>query len=116
MQSKLEVWEPTIVAGIYLWLMGYRLLARFVAVRGRVPLVWIGALGIAAAVMTAAGEAFYFWMAYGADPLRVIAANWSLDTGLRPAPVVLALTLAVTAAGALRSLFAPATKRRPRFA
>jgi methionine sulfoxide reductase heme-binding subunit len=116
MQSKLEVWEPTIVAGIYLWLMGYRLLARFVAVRGRVPLPWIGALGVAAAVMTAPGEAFYFWIAYGADPLRVIAANWSLDTGLRPAPVVLALALAIAAAGALRAIFAWPAKRRPHFA
>ena len=100
MQSKLEVWEPTIMAGIYLWLMGYRVLARFVAVRGRVPLVWVGALGVAAAVLTALGEAAYFWLAYGVDPLRVIAANWSLDTGVRPAPIVLALALAVTAAGA----------------
>src|SRR5579872_3684615 len=41
MQSKLEVWEPTIMAGIYLWLIGYRGLARVVAVRGRVPLVWV---------------------------------------------------------------------------
>src|SRR5215212_5902681 len=38
MQSKLEIWEPTIMAGIYIWLMGYRLLARFVGVRGRLPL------------------------------------------------------------------------------
>jgi sulfoxide reductase heme-binding subunit YedZ len=116
MQSKLEVWEPTVMAGIYLWLIGYRVLARFVAVRGRVPLLWVGALGVAAAVMTAGGEAFYFWIAYGADPLRVVAANWSLDTGLRPAPVVLALAFAVTAAGALRALIASAAKRRPRFA
>src|SRR6476646_299450 len=56
MQSKLEIWEPTIMAGIYLWLMGYRLLARRLAVRGRLPLAWIGALGLAAAVLTAGGE------------------------------------------------------------
>lgn len=115
MQSKLEVWEPTIMAGIYLWLMGYRGLARLVAVRGRVPLLWVALLGVAAAALTCAGETFYFWLAYGADPLRVIAANWSLEIGLRPAPVVLALGLAVTAAGALRALLAQA-KRRPRFA
>jgi methionine sulfoxide reductase heme-binding subunit len=116
MQSKLDLWEPTIMAGIYFWLMGYRLLARFLAVRGRLPLVWIGALGMVAAVATAVGEATYFWLAFGVDPLRVIAANWSLMTGLRPAAVVLGLALAVTVAGAVRALAALPMKRRPRFA
>src|SRR5712692_9330454 len=104
MQSKLEIWEPTIMAGIYLWLMGYRLLARFLAVRGRLPLVWVGALAVMAAALTGLGEAAYFWLAYSVDPMRVIAANWSLDTGLRQALIVLGLALAVTAAGGLRGL------------
>jgi len=116
MQSKLDLWEPTIMAGIYGWLMGYRLLARFLAVRGRLPLVGVGALGVAAAGATAVGEAAYFWVAYGVDPTRVVAANWSLMTGLRPAVVVLGLAVAVTAAGALRSVVALPAKRRPRFA
>jgi methionine sulfoxide reductase heme-binding subunit len=116
MQSKLDLWEPTIVAGIYGWLIGYRLLARFLAVRGRLALVWVGALGVAAAALTALGETAYFWVAFGVDPLRVIAANWSLVTGLRPAAIVLGLALAVTAAGAVRGLMALPAKRRPRFA
>jgi sulfoxide reductase heme-binding subunit YedZ len=116
MQSKLDLWEPMIVAGIYGWLIGYRLLARFLAVRGRLALVWVGALGVAAAVLTALGETAYFWVAFGVDPLRVIAANWSLVTGLRPAAIVLGLALAVTAAGAVRGLMALPARRRPRFA
>jgi sulfoxide reductase heme-binding subunit YedZ len=116
MQSKLDLWEPMIMAGIYGWLMGYQVLARLLAVRGRLPLVWVGALGIAAAVATAAGEAVYFRLAYGVAPLRVVAANWSLMTGLRPATIVLGLGLAVTAAGAVRALLALPAKRRPRFA
>lgn len=115
MQSKLEQWEPTIMAGILAWLLGYRLLARFVAVRGRVPLAWVGALGIAAAVLTALGEALYFYLTLGVDPMRVLNANLSLDTGLRPAIVVLGLGLAVTLAGAVRALV-PGPKQRPRFA
>src|SRR5437016_8761945 len=83
MQSKLDLWEPTIMAGIYFWLIGYRLLARLLAVRGRLPLVWVGVLGAAGAVATAVGETTYFWLAFGVDPLRVIAANWSLATGVR---------------------------------
>jgi sulfoxide reductase heme-binding subunit YedZ len=116
MQSKLEIWEPTIMAGIYGWLMGYRLLARFFSVRGHLPLLWVGALGVAVTILTALGEAAYFWVAYGADPLRVVAANWSLVTGVRPAVIVLGLALAVVAAGAVRGLMALPAKRRPRFA
>jgi sulfoxide reductase heme-binding subunit YedZ len=116
MQSKLDLWEPMIMAGIYAWLMGYRLLARLVGVRGRLAPVWVGALGLAVAVLTAGGEAAYFWIAYGVDPMRVIAVNWSLATGVRPGVVVLGLGLAVAAAGALRGLFATPARRRPRFA
>jgi sulfoxide reductase heme-binding subunit YedZ len=116
MQSKLDLWEPTIMAGIYGWLMGYRLLVPFLAVRRRLPILWLGALGAAAAVLTALGEAAYFWIAFGVDPMRVIAANWSLVTGVRPAAVVLGLALAVTAAGMARALFALPAKRRPGFA
>ena len=116
MQAKLEVWEPTVMAGIYAWLMGYRLLLRFVAVRGRVPLLWLGPLGAAAAFLTALGEAGYFWAARGVDPLRVIPANWSLVTGVRPAAVVFALALTVMAAGLVRGLLTLPAKRRPRFA
>jgi methionine sulfoxide reductase heme-binding subunit len=116
LQSKLEIWEPTIMAGIYLWLIGYRLLGWRFSVRGRLPLAWVGGLGIAAAVLTAAGEALYFWLAYGADPGRVVAANWSLVLGVRPAVVVLALGLAVTLAGLLRPLSGSSADRRPRFA
>jgi methionine sulfoxide reductase heme-binding subunit len=116
MQSKLELWEPTIMAGIYAWLMGYRLLARFVGLRGRLPLVWVGALGVAAGVLTALGEAAYFRIAYGVDAMRVVAANWSLMTGVRPGVVVLALGLAVVLAGLVRGLFVAPAKGRPRFA
>jgi sulfoxide reductase heme-binding subunit YedZ len=116
MQSKLDIWEPTVMAGIYAWLMGYRLLVRLLAVRGRLALRWVAALGGAAAVLTASGEAIYFRIAYGVDPMRVIDANWSLVTGVRPAVVVLGVGLAVAAAGALRAAVALPAKRRPRFA
>jgi sulfoxide reductase heme-binding subunit YedZ len=111
MQSKLEIWEPTIMAGVLVWLFGYRLLARFVAVRGRAPLPWVGALGIAAALLTAGGEALFFRLSYGVDPVRVLDANLSLATGIRPAVVVLALGLAVTLAGVARNWVAPIASR-----
>jgi methionine sulfoxide reductase heme-binding subunit len=117
LQSKLQVWEPTIMAGLYFWLMGYRLLAARFAVRGRLPLLWVAALAPAAAVLTAAGEATYFHFAYHVPVWRVIMVNWSLMTGVRPAVVVLGITAAIAAAGAVRQwLWATPAGRRPRFA
>jgi len=116
MQSKLDLWEPMIMAGIYAWLMGYRLLVKFVGVRGRLPLTWVGALSLVVPVLTALGEAAYFNLALGVDPARVLAANWSLVLGLRPAAIVLALGLGVTAIGAARPLIDIARKGRPRYA
>ena len=116
MQSKLDLWEPTIMAGIYAWLIGYRLLVKFVGVRGRLPLTWVGALSLAVPVLTALGEAAYFNLALGVDPARVLAANWSLALGLRPAAIVLALGFCVTAVGAARPLIDIARKGRPRYA
>ncbi|HEX5317604.1 MAG TPA: protein-methionine-sulfoxide reductase heme-binding subunit MsrQ [Stellaceae bacterium] len=111
MQSKLEVWEPTIFFGIYGWLMGYRLLAWKFAVRGRLGLGWIAALGVAVTVLTGVGEAIYFYLAFPRVPTwRVIEANWSLVTGIRPAAVVLALAAAVVLAGLIRNLTAPASR------
>jgi methionine sulfoxide reductase heme-binding subunit len=116
LQSKLEVWEPTIMAGLYVWLMGYRLLAARFAVRGHLPPLWVGALAPMAAVATAAGEAVYFHFAYHVGLWRVIALNWSLMTGVRPAVVVLGIAAAIAAAAVLRGRLASPARRRPRFA
>jgi methionine sulfoxide reductase heme-binding subunit len=117
MQSKLEVWEPTIFFGIYGWLMLYRLLAAKFAVRGRLPLTWVAALCPITTVLTALGETIYFHVAFPRVPSwRVFEANWSLVTGVRPAVVVFALSLAVLAAGLIRAWTAPAPKGRTRYA
>jgi sulfoxide reductase heme-binding subunit YedZ len=114
-QSKLDVWEPTIVAGIYIWLMSYRLLLKTVGVRGRLPLPWLAPLALAAPLLTAGGEALYFWLAFGVSPMRVLDANLSLQTGLRPAVIVFGLAAAVTLVGAVRN-WLPTAKQRPRYA
>ena len=118
MQSKLEQWEPTIADGIFAWLMLYRLAAWKFAVRGRLPLPWVAAIGGAATVLTALGEALYFELAFHAPLGRVLAADFSLQTGVRPAVVVFAFAVLVLAAGGLRARFAPQrrTPGRARFA
>jgi methionine sulfoxide reductase heme-binding subunit len=102
-QSKLDEWEPTIMAGLLAWLLGYRLLVYGLAARRGLALPWVGGLSLAAAAGTALGEAVYFRLAFGAPMLRVLGADLSLATGVRPAAVVLAIGLAVTLAAALRT-------------
>jgi methionine sulfoxide reductase heme-binding subunit len=116
MQSKLEQWEPTIADGIFVWLMGYRLLAWKFAVRGRLPLGWVATLGIAATVLTGLGEAVYLHLAFHAPIERVLMADFSLQTGVRPAVIVFAFGVIVLIAGTLRTYVAPPARGRPRFA
>jgi sulfoxide reductase heme-binding subunit YedZ len=113
MQSKLEQWEPTIADGIFVWLMGYRLLAARFAVRGRLGLGWVAGLGVAATVLTALGEALYFNLAFHVEMGRVLSADFSLQTGVRPAVVVLGFSLIVLAAGLARERLAPPRAKHP---
>ena len=118
LQSKLEQWEPVIADGIFVWLMGYRLLAWKFAVRGRLPLGWVAGLGVAATVLTALGEAVYFIIAF---PGRVtfelaLSLNFTLQTGIRPAVVVAGFSLLVLVAGLVRTYVIPPARIRPRFA
>ncbi len=110
LQSKLDLWEPTVMAGLLAWLLAYRL------VRGQLPLTWVGGLSLAAALVAALGEAAYFRLAVGADPLRVLDADLALAAGVRPAAIVLAIGLAITAAGTVRLVLTPPAKRRLSFA
>lgn len=115
-QAKLDNWEPTIMAGLLFWLFGYRLLLWRFGRRGHLSLPWIAGLDLAAAIATALGEAIYFRLAFHAPLLRVLQADFSLQTGIRPAAIVLAIGLAVTAAGMLRAWTARAGKQPRRVA
>jgi sulfoxide reductase heme-binding subunit YedZ len=115
-QSKLELWEPTVMAGLLGWLLGYRLLVWRVGRRGQLALPWVAVLSLAAGIGTAFGETLYFHLAFHAPVLRVAETNFSLATGVRPAVVVLAIGLAVTLAGGLRAVAAQPAKPRLRAA
>ncbi len=113
-QTKLDEWEPTVMAGLLAWLLGYRLLAFQLGARRGLALPWVAGLSLAAAAGTALGEALYFRLAFGAPMLRVLDADFSLATGVRPAAVVLAIGVAVTLAGTLRTATAGGAKRPAR--
>jgi sulfoxide reductase heme-binding subunit YedZ len=83
-QSKANVSEAVVFAGVFLWLMGLRLLPA--AWRGN-PAALLG-LGIVAGFATAGVEFAWYALATGINPWRVLAVNESLRYGLRPAQIV----------------------------
>lgn len=97
MQAKLEISEPTAVAGMFLLLAALRLPRRAGLRLG--PLATL-ALGLGATAATAAAEAGWFAYAMGAPFGAVIASDFSLDLGVRPcwAPLILATGLAAVGA------------------
>ncbi|HZF33635.1 MAG TPA: protein-methionine-sulfoxide reductase heme-binding subunit MsrQ [Candidatus Angelobacter sp.] len=101
LQSKLNVAEPIVMAGLLTWLLGYRLLPDAVGQPLR-RLAQIAGLGILVGFLTLVGEFAYYWLAFHADPLRLLAATFSLKAGIRPGWIVLAIGALATAAGALR--------------
>ena len=73
----------------------------------------LAALGTVAGVLTFGGEALYFWLKSGIDPMRVLTADLTFRLGPRPGWVVLAIALAVPLAAWLRrSVSAPPAIRR----
>jgi len=96
-QSKANVGEPTAMAGLFAWLMLWRVL----------PATWRGhwaavvPLAALAGLATAGIEFAWYGIATGIDPWRVLAASETLRFGLRPAHWVVLLTLAAGLALAL---------------
>ena len=111
-QSKLDLWQPTIMAGLLFWLLGYRLLLWRFGVRGHLALAWVAGLTLAATVATALGEALYFRLAFHAPLMRVLDTDLSMTTGVRPAAVVLAIGLGLTAAAVFRAVAIPPRRQR----
>jgi sulfoxide reductase heme-binding subunit YedZ len=107
LQSKADVSEPTVMAGLYCWLMGYRLIDWLAGDSDRAPLRTAGMLTLTVTAATAASEAMYFWLRMGVDPTRVLAANLSLAIGIRPAWFVLIFGAVVVLVGAWRILAKP---------
>jgi sulfoxide reductase heme-binding subunit YedZ len=96
-QTKADVSEAVVFAGIYLWLVGLRLLPP--AWRPN-PLALLG-LAAAAGLATAGVEFAWYGLATGINPWRVLAVSETLRYGLRPAHVVAlgGLAVAVLAGG-----------------
>jgi methionine sulfoxide reductase heme-binding subunit len=102
MQSKLNVSEPLVVAGLFLWMMAYRLVLWLGSSERAGALSTLAGLGIFASLATALGEAAYYHFRTNAPFLRVLEANINFHASIRPAWVVLGITMAIVIAAALR--------------
>jgi sulfoxide reductase heme-binding subunit YedZ len=93
-QSKLNIYEPVLMAGCLIWLLAYRGLFRR---NGEVTALHLLALACAVAVVTAVGEAMLYMFTSGVDARRILLAHFDLDMEVRPAWWVLAAGLLVAA-------------------
>ena len=93
-QSKADVYEPTLMAGFFLLLMFYRL-AHWRGFSLASPTVLVG-IAVLAALGTAVIEYAWYAIATGVPPGRVLAANLQFSFSIRPAWWVLATGLGVT--------------------
>ncbi len=104
-QTKADITQPILFAGLAAWLAGYRILAR----AGEGALSWPGLLGLAlgTATLTFAADCVALWLTAGRPPfldfLPLYAhAILDPDLGLRPGWPVLAAGLVVAALAALQ--------------
>jgi methionine sulfoxide reductase heme-binding subunit len=93
-QSKLDIYQPVLMAGFLAWLLAYRLLYRH---NGEVSPFDLVLLAGATAALTATGEAAIYMLTSGVNGWRVLLAHFDLDMEVRPAWWVLAAGLAVAA-------------------
>lgn len=108
MQAKINIDEACVMAGLFAWLMLYRLAAWQLDPQRLRRVTGLVLLAVLAALFTAGTEYAWYGLATGVDPARVLAANLSWMAAPRPAGIVLAIgllvTLAPAAAAVLRRL------------
>jgi methionine sulfoxide reductase heme-binding subunit len=105
-QSKVKIGEPAFTAGLFAWLILWRVLPPRLQ-RGYLGLVL---LGVSATLATVVFEAAWYWLVNGRDPIVALLANLDPELVFRPAQKVLIASLLAIAAVALRRLALAANK------
>ncbi len=93
-QTKADVTVPTFVASLFVWLIGYRMVAWWQD-SGELSTLSLLALGVVVSLLTFAGEAIGIGIAFHVSPLRVLDTVFDFDAGIRPGWQVLAAGLCV---------------------
>jgi len=109
-QTKADVTVPTFVASLFLWLMGYRLLAWWQGAR-ELSTASLLALAIAVSILTFIGEAVGLAIAFHVSPILILGAILDFDAGVRPGWQVLAAGLSVAAVDAVMARWKGRTAR-----
>jgi sulfoxide reductase heme-binding subunit YedZ len=109
-QTKADVTVPTFAASLFLWLIGYRLLAWWQET-SELSTPSLLALSIGVSILTFAGEAIGIGIAYHVSPLRVLDAAFDFGAGIRPGWQVLAAGLGVVALDFVRERWNSRTAR-----
>ena len=93
-QTKADVTVPTFAAGLFGWLIAYRLLAWW---QGSSDLSTLSLLSfsIVVSAITFAGEAIGIAIAFHVSPMRVLSVAFDFNAGIRPGWEVLGAGLAV---------------------
>ena len=115
MQTKVNVDEPWVMAGLFAWLMGYRAASWYDKRRRGMPDWLPAALSVGAGIATAVGESVYYWIKLGVAPAKVLAANLVFTVGPRPAWIVAAICLGLVLAGLARKRLPWVSKPVPEY-
>ncbi|MEP7029849.1 MAG: protein-methionine-sulfoxide reductase heme-binding subunit MsrQ [Pseudolabrys sp.] len=101
-QTKADVTVPIFVAGLFTWLIGYRVLAWWKEANELSTLSLL-AFSVVVSLLTFAGEAIGIGIAFNVSPLRVLDTVFDFGAGIRPGWQILAAGLAVTAIDFVRA-------------
>lgn len=107
-QSKIDVSPATLMAGLFILLMIYRL---FINRRMALTPMVLGMSAILASLLTALTEFAWYGLATGIDPFRIAKANLLFSFGLRPAAIVLLVGLVPCAYALLRNFITAPQKQ-----
>jgi methionine sulfoxide reductase heme-binding subunit len=102
MQSKLDEYQPVLMAGFLIWLLAYRVLLRRTGDVGPVALL---VLGCAVAVTTGLLESLFYKLTTGVDARLILLAHFDPEMEIRPAWWVLAAGVLIAVVGAWRYRF-----------
>jgi sulfoxide reductase heme-binding subunit YedZ len=111
-QTKADVSVPTFAAGLFGWMLGYRLLTKFRKTRDEPPAWMLLVLSVAVAALTFIAEAIGIGIVFNVSPFRVLQTAFDFDdlSMIRPGWLVLGAGLIVMALDLVRARFG---KRRP---
>jgi sulfoxide reductase heme-binding subunit YedZ len=106
-QTKADVSVPTFVAGLFGWMLGYRLLLKFRSTRDEPPAWMLLVLSVVIAALTFVAEAIGIGIVFNVSPFRVLQSAFDFDdlTAIRPGWLVLGAGLTVVAVDLARARF-----------